>query len=110
MVQLKINQNYVRVYVDGALIGTIELYSNSCHMQNQYLKIEHMGFDSQISAKLFRKLFDLIRRPLQIMTDSDNLPLIAFITAGGFVCKRKCYEVEATLENYIGKVRMSDIL
>ena len=67
MVQLKINQNDVRVYVDSTLIGTIELYSNSCHMQNQYLKIESMVFDTKISAELFRELFDIMRSPLQIM-------------------------------------------
>lgn len=110
MVHLKIDQNQVTVYDNDIVIGVIELYRNSFHMQNQYLKMEHIIFDPKISSEIFRKLFDIIRKPLQIMTDSENLPLIEFITAGGFVCKRKCYAVEATLEDYIGKIRKADIL
>lgn len=110
MVQLEVNQDHVDVYVNDTVIGAIELYTNFWHKQNQYLKIVHFIFDIQISAEVFWKLFNIIHRPLQIMTDSENLPLIEFIVAGGFVCKRKCYEVEARLENYVGKVRRSHIL
>lgn len=110
MVQLEINQNHAMVYMNDIEIGSIELYTNSWHKQNQYLKIKDFRFDAQISAEVFWKLFHIVRRPLQIMTNSENLSLIEFITAGGFVCKRKCYEVEARLENYIGKVRMSHLL
>lgn len=110
MVQLEKNQNCVTVYFDDAIIGSIELYTNPWHKQNQYLKIKDFVYEAQISEEVFQKLFDTVRRPLQIMTNSDNLSLIEFITAGGFVCKRKCYEVEARLEDYIGKVRMSQLL
>lgn len=37
------------------------------------------------------------------MTESEDEPLIEFIVSGGFVCKRKCYEVEAAREDYIGE-------
>lgn len=88
MVQLEIGQNHVIVYVDDIVIGTMELYRNPYHMQNQYIKIEHFVYDAQISAEIFGKLFDSIGMPLQVMVDSDNLPLTTFLAAGGFVCKR----------------------
>lgn len=111
-VQLEIKQNHVIVYVNDIVIGSMELYSNPYHTRNQYVKLnlEHFVYDTQISAEIFGKLFDSIGGPLQIMADSDNLPLTTFLTAGGFVCKRKCYEVEAEAENYIGTLRGGDIL
>ena len=36
------------------------------------------------------------------MVDSDDDALVDFLLAGGFVCKRKCYEVEAFADDYIG--------
>lgn len=110
MVQLETNQNHVTVYLNDTIIGSIELYTNSWHKQNQYLKFKDFKFEAQISEEVFRKLSDMVQRPLQIMTNSENLSLIEFITAGGFVCKRKCYEIEARLGDYIGKVRMPHIL
>ena len=110
VVRLETNQNHVTVYLNDTIIGSIELYTNSWHKQNQYLKFKDFIFEAQISAEVFRKLFDMVQRPLQIMTNSENLALIEFITAGGFVCKRKCYEIEARLGDYIGKVRTPYLL
>ncbi len=103
MVRLDMDQNRVRVYEDSTVIGSIELYDNLYHMQNQYLKLDDFTYDTRISEELFRKLHDRIGRPLQIMTASEDEPLIEFIVSGGFVCKRKCYEVEAAREDYIGE-------
>ncbi len=40
MVRLDMDQNRVRVYEDSTVIGSIELYDNLYHRQNQYLKMD----------------------------------------------------------------------
>lgn len=51
-----------------------------------------------------------IQKPMQIMIASDESRVIAFLEKGGFVCKRKCYEVEVQRENYIGEINSGKIL
>ena len=58
--------------------------------------------NTEISAELFKELRRITDRPLQVMADSDNAELIAFLLSGGFTCRRKCYEVEVGMEDYIG--------
>ena len=36
------------------------------------------------------------------MLDSDEFELISFLVAAGFVCRRKCYEIEAGSDMYLG--------
>ena len=54
------------------------------------------------SVELFEKLHQMVHRPLQVMVDSENKELCSFLTAGGFQCRRKCFEVEAAAEDYTG--------
>ena len=42
-------------------------------------------------------------KPLQIMISSEEKDVISFIQKAGFNCKRKCYEVDASVQDYIGK-------
>ncbi len=105
MLGIDISENVVRVLADGTMAGTIELYRNPFHMQNQYLKIDSVFLDTQRSAKLFRELSNRLRCSLQVMTYSENWQLIDFITLGGFVRKRRCYEIEAGRADYVGKAR-----
>lgn len=90
------------VYRNECRIGSFRLYDNPNHMRNCYVKLELDAPDVTISAELFTKLREIAGRPLQVMVDSDDAELIAFLVAGGFVCRRKCYEVEAGKEDYIG--------
>ena len=89
------------VYQNGCRIGSLRLYDNPHHMRNCYVKLELDEPDTGISAELFNRLQEIVSRPLQVMVDSDNAELIAFLLAGGFVCRRKCYEVETGIEDYI---------
>lgn len=109
MVSLEIEQNEVSVFWDCALIGKIELYTNTYHIQNQYLKIDSSLFDSAISKELFWKLCNKLGKPLQVMVNSDRTDIIDFIVAGGFHLKRKCYEIEATAKNYAGTIRRTEL-
>ena len=83
-------------------IGSLRLYDNPHHMCNCYVNLELDEPDTKISTELFKALHEIAGRPLQVMVDSDDAELIAFLLAGGFVCRRKCYEVEAGIEDYIG--------
>lgn len=91
------------IYYDNELLGKIMIYDNPQHTTNAYAKIEFNSLRTDISEELFIKLRMLVLRPLQVMVYSDNIDLINFLVAGGFICKRKCYEIEAIVNDYIGK-------
>ena len=89
-------------YQNDCRIGSLRLYDNPHHMRNCYVKLELDELNTEISAELFQELRKIAGRPLQFMVDSDDAELIAFLLSGGFVCRRKCYEVEAGKVDYIG--------
>ena len=89
-------------YQNDCRIGSLRLYDNPHHMRNCYVKLELDELNTEISAELFQGLRKIAGRPLQFMVDSDDAELIAFLLSGGFVCRRKCYEVEAGKVDYIG--------
>jgi len=89
-------------YQNDCRIGSLRLYDNPHHMRNCYVKLELDELNTEISAELFQELRKIAGRPLQFMVDSDDAELIAFLLAGGFVCRRKCNEVEADIKDYIG--------
>lgn len=89
----------------GANIGTVALSHNPYHQTNCYVKLDLNHFDPNWSSELSAQLKETAGSPLQAMVSSDDVALTAFLTAGGWICKRKCYEVEARLEDYIGESR-----
>lgn len=97
----KDNEKYC-IYQDGEHLGTVELYENPYHTVNCYVKLNIKCLVPTISAELFAETKKIAARPLQAMVNSDDAEMIAFLVAGGFVCKRKCYEVEACADDYIG--------
>ena len=92
------------VHHKGRQLGFIELYGNPQHATNCYVKIELSSWETSISEELWRKLKEISGRPLQVMVDSSNVAITDFLTAGGFVCKRKCYEVDACAADYVGGI------
>lgn len=102
MVTIQERDNKYFIYQYGKNIGTAEFYDNPYHMANRYVKLNMQRFDTNTSAGLFSRLKKLAGRPLQVMVDSENTALTKFLLAGGFVCKRKCYEVKANSTDYIG--------
>lgn len=96
--------NQYHVYDDGHPLGFIELYDNPQHTANCYIKMELNSWDPCISEALFRRFREIAGRPLQVMVDTSNVAITDFLTAGGFVCKRTCYEVEACVSDYVGSV------
>lgn len=90
------------VYRQGALLGTVTLYENPCHRQNRYLKLEMDQLTPDIAPELFCQLHKIAGRPLQVMVNSTDTALTDFLLAGGFQCKRRCYEVEAEAGDFSG--------
>ena len=97
----KIDDRYW-IYREGACIGKLRLYDNPCHMNHCYIELEMDEFDAGISEELFAELRRIAGRPLQVMADSDDKNLIKFLVSGGFVCRRKCYEVGGGIADYTG--------
>ena len=91
-----------QVYQDKRFAGSVQLYDDPIHRKNCYVELYLDKLNTSISAELFCELGKIVGRPLQIMVSSRNTTMIEFLLAGGFQCKRKCYEVEATLVDYVG--------
>lgn len=91
------------IFHQGKPVGTITLYDNPYHRKNCYVTLDMEALDKSMSGEMFRRLRDIAGRPLQMMVSSDDAALTDFLLAGGFICKRKCYEVEAGMADYIGK-------
>ena len=98
----KENECYI-VRQNDLCLGTVSLYDNPGHTGNRYVKLALDCYDASFSAELFRRLRVIAGRPLQAMVCSEDKEQIQFLISGGFVCKRKCYEVEACAADYIGE-------
>ncbi len=99
MVTLEKHEDRLIIYRDQNPMGSVALYHNPYHMKNCYLKLGLSCYLNEISRELFWQIAQEVNRPLQVMISSEELEQIAFLNAGGFSCKRKCYEVEATLSD-----------
>lgn len=97
--------NEYDVLYNGEFVGTATLSRNPYHNTNCYVKLEINCFDPELSKELFAKLKEIAGCPLQVMTASDDAALTDFLIAGGFICKRKCYESEVGIEDYIGEIK-----
>lgn len=102
MITLRQAEKNFAAFWNGSYIGTILLYDNPFHIKNCYVKLDMERLDIEFSAELFGRLKEIANRSLQVMVDSDQTALTEFLIAGGFRCKRKCYEVEAGQKDYIG--------
>ncbi len=84
----------------GEPVGAIELYSNRFHENNQYLRLHLSRYEPAWAAPLFSYLRHAAQKPLQDMHSSQGTQQAAFLMAGGFACKRKCFELEVTAKDY----------
>lgn len=90
------------VWATGQKVGTIRGEQNPFHSNACCLHLQFDRFDVSISSDLFEALQSLIKMPLQVMTESDSDSLISMLEAGGFRCRRKCYERSFTRSDYTG--------
>lgn len=86
------------VYRSGEDIGCITVSDNPCHNTHRYLNLGLTQYDPSIAKDLFSRLRIELGQPLQIMLYSKP-EMCNFLTAGGFVRKRRCYELEVASTN-----------
>lgn len=79
----------------------IKVKINPLHNANYYLDVNFQGINMENAKELFDEFAKDLDRPLQIMLSSEEIEKIKILKAAGFVCKRKCYEVEAEEQDYI---------
>ncbi|MBQ6844284.1 MAG: GNAT family N-acetyltransferase [Agathobacter sp.] len=99
---VRLSEQEYSILQDEHELGVIQIYSNSFHNQNCYLKLNLQNYDLQIASELFSELMRIIQRPLQMLLASGETEKITFIEMAGFVCKRKCYELEVQRKDYVG--------
>lgn len=79
----------------------IKVKINPFHNANYYLDVNFDGINIESAKEVFEKFAKDLDKPLQIMISSEETEKIEILKAAGFVCKRKCYEVEAKEQDYI---------
>lgn len=90
------------VFVNGQRIGFVSCYTNKYHSNHCYLNLHLEHLDKIDEKHLFTTIRQTIRKPLQVMISSSESDIVCFLKRAGFVCKRRCYEVEAPKSDYIG--------
>ncbi|MTB63602.1 GNAT family acetyltransferase [Streptococcus sp. zg-86] len=100
--QFQFQTDSVTLYHKNQSIGTIHFKENPYHNQNIYLNFQLKQYDISLAPSLFQAILQHTKRPLQVMLDSADQTLIAFLEAGGFTCLRKCYEMEVSVQDYLG--------
>ena len=99
MVTLEKHEDRFIIYRDQHPVGSVERYHNPYHTRNCYLKLALPCYPNEISREIFSQIMQEVNSPLQVMIPSRELEQIAFLKAGGFSCKRKCYEAEAVMSD-----------
>lgn len=88
----------------------INLKINPLHNRNYYADIDYTGLDVKNAGKSFEEIARGLDKPLQVMISSGEVSKIAVLEAAGFQCKRKCYEIEAQRQDYIGEDCEAEVL
>ncbi|HFI0942118.1 TPA: GNAT family acetyltransferase [Streptococcus suis] len=110
MLDISYQANTFHISYQGRPLGKIHSYQNPYHQTNIYLRLDLVDFDCTIAEQLFQSLqTSLGGKPLQVMLSSAEQERIHFLTAAGFVCKRKCYEFEVTKQDYLGQTGTTNL-
>lgn len=102
-IQLDFNDDVFNVIIDGNCIGSIEYSTNPYHNRHYYLKLNLQQYDIGAAKEIFALMSSKLDKPMQIMLSSTEKEIVSFIQSAGFCCKRKCYEIETSGQDYIGK-------
>ncbi|HEM2772818.1 GNAT family acetyltransferase [Streptococcus suis] len=110
MLDISYQANTFHISYQGRPLGKIHSYQNPYHQTNIYLRLDLVDFDCTIAKQLFQSLqTSLGGKPLQVMLSSAEQERIHFLTAAGFVCKRKCYEFEVGKQDYLSQTGTSNL-
>ncbi len=94
-IMLQASNCYKALDAEGE-IGSVRVSYNPYHLQNAYLDLQLNRYSPADAGELFRLLRNELGCPLQVMVSSREEKKYAFLTAGGFQRKRRCYEIEVT--------------
>lgn len=101
MVLLEKSYNYLLVYQDRRIIGSVTLFDQPEYGSNHYLKLELDTLDRAAGAELFRKLRMIAHKPILVKVSSDEVNMVRFLNAAGLECRRRRYSVKAGMDDYI---------
>ncbi|HEM6260881.1 TPA: GNAT family acetyltransferase [Streptococcus suis] len=111
MLDISYQAKTFHISYQGRPVSKIHSYQNPYHQTNIYLRLDLVNFDCTIAEQLFQSLqTSLGGKPLQVMLSSAEQEKIHFLTAAGFVCKRKCYEFEVTKQDYLGQADTTNLI
>ena len=102
-VHLDFYEGYLNVNINGNCIGSIGYSTNSYHNTHYYIKLQLQYYDVEVAKEIFDLISHKLGKSMQIMLSSAEKEVIDFIKAAGFCCKRKCYEIAASMQDYIGE-------
>lgn len=102
-VQVVFNDDNLNVYIDDEYMGSIMYSMNPYHNKHYYLKLQLKYYDIGVAKEIFDLLSHKLDKPMQVMISSEDEEIISFIQTVGFSCRRKCYEIEVSVQDYIGK-------
>lgn len=102
-IELEFIEQLITVYYKKEKAGTIHWNINPYHNGNYYLDVDFALWNFAETGELFKEIACKLKKPLQVMLSSAEKEKIAFLESEGFVCKRKCYEIEAEKQDYIGQ-------
>ncbi|HEL1634284.1 GNAT family acetyltransferase [Streptococcus suis] len=110
MLDISYQANTFHISHHGRPLGKIHSYQNPYHQTNIYLRLDLVDYDCTIAEQLFQSLQTFLEgKPLQVMLSSAEQERIHFLTAAGFVCKRKCYEFEVSKQDYLSQTGTSNL-
>lgn len=81
-------------------IGSVSVSRSPLHDRHCQLHLELERYDPEIAGELFRLLRRELGMPLKVMACTTR-SLHAFLTAGGFARKRRCWELEVSAKDLI---------
>lgn len=95
-ITLRPMENAFEVRLNGAFLGVIETRRNPFHGESCYLTLRLDRMECDWAEALFSALHARLGCPLQVMASSEERALADFLLAGGFVRKRRCFEMEVS--------------
>lgn len=94
MLKLHHQQHHVTLHYQNQNWGEIRLSHNPYHQARTYLTLNLTVFPLDMAEQVFQSLLPTSGLGFQVMLSSQDQEKIAFLTAGGFSCRRKCFELE----------------
>lgn len=102
MIELARAHDCFSVKRDGACVGSVRVFENNFHHKHAHISLDLNEYNAQIGLELFPKLRNELKASLQTLIHSSECRVADFLLASGFARKRRCYEIEATRQAYLG--------